>query len=114
MKRSTASARKERDITTAEMDFFDSLGDKSAIAFTQKQSPNQTCVCGQVIEFPEGQVRATCQTRGCGVIWELGTEGFWYMKSLPLSPILEVMAGKRRKPNHYERYMAKRKDRKGC
>ena len=42
-----------------------------------KQESSQTCICGQTMSFPEGQIKAECSTNGCGANWELGPEGFW-------------------------------------
>ena len=44
-----------------------------------KQALSQTCVCGEAMHFPEGQIRAKCPTIGCRANWELGPEGFWSM-----------------------------------
>lgn len=63
-----------------------------------KQESSMKCFCGQPMVFPEGEIKAKCQTRGCLAYWVLGIEGFWSA----LAPIV----AKRQKLNHYERYMA--------
>jgi len=42
-----------------------------------KQALSRTCICGQTMSFPEGQIKAKCLTENCGANWELGAEGFW-------------------------------------
>jgi len=65
-----------------------------------KQPLSMKCFCGVVMEFPEGEIKARCQSKGCSAYWELGLEGFW---SATLAPI--IAKPKERKLNHYERYM---------
>ncbi|WP_206752224.1 hypothetical protein [Desulfosporosinus fructosivorans] len=55
------------------------------------------CVCGRRVDFPEGQIRTSCQ---CGSNWEIATEGFWSV-AINLYPIVSKI-----KLNHYEKYMA--------
>ncbi|HWQ42784.1 MAG TPA: hypothetical protein VN456_12215 [Desulfosporosinus sp.] len=62
-----------------------------------KQAASMVCFCGQPMVFPEGEIKAKCQTKGCKAHWEIGFEGFWYA--------LAPNVAKRRKLNHYERYM---------
>jgi hypothetical protein len=45
----------------------------------QKQAA-QICSCGNVMAFPEGQIKAKCQS--CETIWELGPEGYWTIKNI--------------------------------
>ena len=33
------------------------------------------CICGQALDFPEGQIKTKCN---CGAAWECGDEGYWY------------------------------------
>lgn len=35
----------------------------------------QICVCKQPMDFPDGEVRYTCQ---CGTVWELDNGGYWF------------------------------------
>jgi len=63
-----------------------------------KQESPMKCSCGQPMVFPEGEIRAKCQTKGCLAYWVIGSEGFW-------SALVPIVA-KHRKLNHYERYMA--------
>lgn len=62
-----------------------------------KQSLIQTCLCRQAINFPEGEIKTKCKTKGCGAHWECGVEGFWSI-AYWLTPIFA-------KPNHYQKYM---------
>lgn len=71
-----------------------------------KQS-QQVCICGQEITFPEGQVRAKCQSKYCGAIWTLGEEGFWLITSTPHTPSYGKM--KERRKDRYEGIMKHRK-----
>jgi len=47
-----------------------------------KQELSQTCICGQTMSFPEGQIKAKCLTKDCGANWELGAEGFWLIRNI--------------------------------
>jgi len=38
----------------------------------QKQ---QTCLCGSIMDFPDGEVKATCK---CSRVWELDNGGIWF------------------------------------
>ncbi|SDG48440.1 hypothetical protein [Desulfosporosinus hippei] len=63
-----------------------------------KQAISVKCVCGSTMEFPEGEIKAKCQTKCCLAQWEIGPEGFW-------SVFVPIIA-KPKKLNHYEKYMA--------
>lgn len=67
-----------------------------------KQKPIQTCVCGQAIEFPQGEIRAKCP---CGSVWECGEEGYWYAE---IHDSISVNPKSKPQPNRYARYMARR------
>lgn len=54
-----------------------------------KQMIPQPCICGKTMVFPEGEVKAKCPD--CGVIWELGLEGFWSTKNL-MAPLVQNLA----------------------
>jgi hypothetical protein len=71
-----------------------------------KQASIQTCVCGQAIHFPEGEIRTDCS---CGAVWECGEEGYWYAE-MPSIPFESITAKSKPKdqPNRYARYMARR------
>lgn len=53
-----------------------------------KQSADVTCLCGQAVRFPEGEVKTQC---ACGAVWECGTEGYWYTE-LPIAPYVPILA----------------------
>ncbi|MBC2721814.1 hypothetical protein [Desulfosporosinus sp.] len=42
----------------------------------------KTCICGQAVDFPEGEVKYICR---CGAVWELGEEGYWFTE-MALAP----------------------------
>lgn len=45
----------------------------------------QTCICGQTMDFPEGEVKAICP---CGAVWECRPEGYWYTETpIPNLPL---------------------------
>lgn len=87
----------------------------------KQQSLTQTCLCGQVIKFPEGEVRSICD---CEAVWECGPEGYWYTQSIIIpvaliDPKPLVVCSSKSKPERYERYRKyqkpkhKKKGRKG-
>jgi len=67
----------------------------------QKQSL-QTCLCGQAITFPEGEIRKVCQ---CGAVWEIDDRGFWFTQTSFVPFVAKP------KSKHYDNYM-KRRDQK--
>jgi len=74
----------------------------------------QTCICGQAMKFPEGEIKAKCS---CGAHWELGPEGYWYTQSMTttFTPILTspvVSPGKSRS-DRYRNYPKNRQKKKG-
>ena len=71
------------------------------------------CKCGQAMEFKPGQTKARCPVSGCGIRWEVGTEGYWAIGLFTLSftPIFKEVV--KRKFVHYERYMNWRKKNRG-
>jgi len=77
-----------------------------------KQSSFVKCVCGQDMNFPEGEIKAKCP---CGTIWECGPEGYWYTQTpVSFTPFTELMPIA--KSCRYEKYMERRskgKKRKG-
>lgn len=79
-----------------------------------KQALTQTCICSRSIEFPEGEVKATCP---CGAKWDLGPEGYWYTRSIitPLAPILAkpVVCSVKSKVDRYRNYPKSRRKNKG-
>jgi len=71
-----------------------------------KQDLSVRCVCGQAMEFPGGQVKATCS---CGAVWELGPEGFWSITSfvsILAMPVVKLRA------DEYPRYPRGKKRRR--
>ena len=79
-----------------------------------KQELSVKCQCGQAMEFPGGQVKATC---GCGAVWELGPEGFWSITSFMLilaKPVVEPVmeAAVKLRADEYPRYPRSKKRRK--
>lgn len=86
-----------------------------------KQSAAVTCVCGQAITFPEGEVKTQC---ACGAVWECGIEGYWYTEipawhtDKPVTPYAPILAKpkpvsvKTRKERYCNYPKAKRKKRK--
>lgn len=60
----------------------------------------QTCTCGQAIIPPEGEIKTTCS---CGAVWQIDNGGYWFTQTL-IAPFVA-----RTKPNHYEKYMKKRR-----
>ena len=78
-----------------------------------KQSLTQTCSCGQAMLFPEGEIRTNCS---CGANWELGPEGYWYIKNISASfvPILAkpVVCSVKSRDERYSNY-PKNKQKKG-
>lgn len=76
-----------------------------------KQALSVKCNCGRPMEFPGGQVKATCS---CGAVWELGPEGFWSITSFVLilaSPVVVETVVKLR-ADEYPRYPRSKKRRK--
>ena len=69
----------------------------------------QTCVCGQAITFPEGEIRAKCQ---CGAVWEIDTGGVWFTNST--APILAkpVVCSVRSRAERYKNYPKSRRKRR--
>lgn len=43
----------------------------------QKQTL-RTCICGQPLNLPEGEVRYECKTKGCHAVWEIDNGGYWF------------------------------------
>lgn len=67
-----------------------------------KQDLIQTCCCGSPMEFPEGEVKATCS---CGAVWEIGDGGCWFSNFIiPIAPIM----AKQRNSSNYDSYMRRR------
>ena len=62
----------------------------------------QTCLCGRAMDFPEGQIRTACK---CGTVWHIDICGCWFIQATFVA---------KRKPNHYERYMAWRNGKAGA
>lgn len=81
-----------------------------------KQASIQTCICGQAVKFPEGEIKTTCCQ--CGAIWECGTEGYWYTEipsTAPFAPILAkpVVCSVKSREQKYANYpKSRRKKRK--
>jgi len=80
-----------------------------------KQALTQTCLCGQTMKFPEGEIRAKCS---CGATWECGPEGYWYTQNIitPFAPILAkpVVCSVKSKGERYRNYpQSRRKKNKG-
>ena len=67
----------------------------------QKQSLTQTCLCGQAITFPEGEIKFKCK---CHAIWEIDSGGFWFTQTV-FAPFVAKL-------NHYEKAMRRRKKEK--
>ena len=42
-----------------------------------KQALTPTCKCGQAMIFKKGVTKSRCPTKGCGMKWERGPEGYW-------------------------------------
>lgn len=53
----------------------------------------QICRCKRPMDFPEGEVKATCL---CGCVWELDLGGTWFNNLAMFTP---------RRKNRYERHM---------
>ena len=70
----------------------------------QKQSLTQTCLRGQAITFPEGEIKFKCKTKGCGAIWEIDNGGFWFTNLT-----IKFVPAKVRGKNHYEKRMKNRR-----
>jgi len=72
----------------------------------QKQSL-KSCLCGQALDLPEGEVLTVCR---CGSVWEIDNGGFWFSNLIigfdPPAPKLKL--------NHYEKYMKQRKKAGRC
>ena len=79
-----------------------------------KQALSQTCVCGQPITFPEGEIRTKCS---CGANWECGEEGFWHVKenAIAFAPILPkpVICSVKSRAERYRNYPNSKRKRKG-
>ncbi len=58
------------------------------------------CVCGQAMQFPDGQIKTRCE---CGTVWELSLDGLWEICKVPFVTFL--MISRRSDLNHYHRYM---------
>jgi len=67
----------------------------------QKQSLTQTCLCGQAITFPEGEIKFKCK---CHAIWEIDSGGYWFT-NLTIKFIPAKVRGK----NHYDKRMKNRR-----
>jgi len=70
----------------------------------QKQSLTQTCLCGQPITFPDGEIKTKCKTKGCGAIWQIDSGGFWFTNLK-----IKFAPAKVRNKNHYEKRMKNRR-----
>ena len=67
-----------------------------------KQALSQTCMCGQAITFPEGEVKTVCQ---CGAIWEIDNGGFWFSNFIiPFT----IAKPRQRNSTNYDSYMKRR------
>lgn len=71
------------------------------------KQPCMKCLCGQALQFPEGQIKTNCR---CGAVWELGIEGFWSVSKVPYVTFL--IYSRKRDLNRYQRYMRWRSLRK--
>ncbi|KLU66334.1 hypothetical protein DEAC_c17330 [Desulfosporosinus acididurans] len=73
-----------------------------------KQEIPVKCLCGQALEFPDGQIKLKCQ---CGVVWKLSLGGRWEVRKVPFVTLLIYL--KKRDLNHYQRFMRWRLGRAG-
>lgn len=75
------------------------------------------CKCGQVMKFDLGQTKSRCQTRGCGMRWELRPEGYWAIGlfTISLTPIFtdEKVCSVRPRKDRYSNYPKSSRKRKG-
>jgi len=70
----------------------------------------KTCICGQALNLPEGEVKYVCR---CGAVWNLGEEGYWFTETV-LAPKGTKPANILPKSEKYATYpKSKRKRKKG-
>lgn len=80
-----------------------------------KQAARMTCVCGQPIHFPDGEVRTKCKTKGCKAIWTCGAEGFWsVLAPIMAKPVIPTIVSKvQSRADRYRNYPKSRRKKGG-
>ena len=78
-----------------------------------KQASRMTCICGQAVTFPEGEIRTKCKTKGCKAVWTCGTEGFWSVLApiLPKPVVPTVVSKVQPRAERYRKYPKSRRKR---